>query len=125
VPLGLPKRLVSALCFVRIVRVFRDSIHSEAAIKSPTISYTACAPGYKITTLFAIFKRIQIVSYEEMMENLPRDDRFKATVYAMNTLLIHKGIYTQKEFEKLFVEWGSKQRKKFAREISHEARISF
>jgi len=29
----------------------------------------------------------------------------------MNTLLIHKGIYTQKEFEQLFVEWASKQSK--------------
>src|SRR5467141_424501 len=32
-----------------------------------------------------------------------RDDRFKATIYAMNTLLIHKGIYSQREIQQLFV----------------------
>ncbi|MFZ0981557.1 MAG: hypothetical protein WAN23_19305 [Candidatus Acidiferrales bacterium] len=31
-----------------------------------------------------------------------------ATVYAMNTLLIHKGIYTREEFESLFSEWMRK-----------------
>ena len=43
------------------------------------------------------------------MDHLSRDDRFKATVYAMNTLLIHKGIYTQEEFQQSFVEWESKR----------------
>jgi hypothetical protein len=103
--------------------VFRKSIHFLVAIKSPTISYTVCAPGYKIRPLFTIFWRILIVPYENILEHLSRDDRFKATVYAMNTLLIHKGIYTQKEFEKLFVEWASKQAKISAPEISHETRI--
>jgi hypothetical protein len=42
----------------------------------------------------------------------------------MNTLLIHKGIYTQKEFQQLFVEWASKQGKISTQEISREARIS-
>jgi hypothetical protein len=64
------------------------------------------------------------VSYEQILERLSRDDRFKATVYAMNTLLIHKGIYTQQEFQQLFVEWSSKQGKISSPEISHEARIS-
>jgi hypothetical protein len=49
------------------------------------------------------------VSYKKALEVLSRDDRFKATVYAMNTLLIHKGIYTQKEFQQLFVEWATMQ----------------
>jgi hypothetical protein len=52
------------------------------------------------------------MSYEEALEVVSRDDRFKGTVYAMNTLLIHKGIYTREEFEKLFVEWVSKEIRK-------------
>ena len=67
---------------------------------------------------------VPVVSYEKALDLLSRDDRFKATVYAMNTLLIHKGIYTQKEFQQLFVEWASKQGKISTQEISHEARIS-
>ena len=31
-------------------------------------------------------------------------ESFRATVYAMNTLLIKKGFYTSKEFEQLFCE---------------------
>ena len=49
------------------------------------------------------------MSYEEALGVLSRDDRFKATIYAMNTLLIHKGIYTQEEFQQLFVEWAIKE----------------
>ena len=50
-------------------------------------------------------------------DHLSRDDRFRATVYAMNTLLMHKGIYTQKEFRQLFFEWVSKQSKNSSREV--------
>jgi hypothetical protein len=52
------------------------------------------------------------VSYKEALDILCRDDRFKATIYAMNTLLIHKGIYTQQEFQRLFVEWAIKEEAK-------------
>jgi hypothetical protein len=52
------------------------------------------------------------VSYENALDILSRDDRFKATVYAMNSLLIHKGIYTQQEFQQLFVEWATKEESK-------------
>jgi len=52
------------------------------------------------------------MSYEEALDFVSRDDRFKGTVYAMNTLLIHKGIYTREEFEKLFVEWVTKEVRK-------------
>lgn len=38
-----------------------------------------------------------------------------ATVYAMNSLLIHKRIYTAKEFRTLFVEWVEKEERKKAR----------
>ena len=49
------------------------------------------------------------MSFEEALEVASRDERFKATIYAMNTLLIRKGIYTQQEFEALFVEWVQKE----------------
>lgn len=52
------------------------------------------------------------MSYEEAMELASRDEAFKATVYAMNTLLIHKGIYTKDEFRALFVEWVKKEEHK-------------
>jgi hypothetical protein len=51
------------------------------------------------------------VSFQEALEVLSRNDRFKATVYAMNTLLIHKGVYTQREFQELFAEWAARRRK--------------
>jgi len=54
-----------------------------------------------------------VMSYENALDILSRDDRFKATVYAMNTLLIHKGIYTQQEFQQLFVEWAIKEESKY------------
>lgn len=62
------------------------------------------------------------MSYEEAREIASRDEGFKATVYAMNSLLIHKGIYTREEFQNLFVEWVEKeQRKKTAgtTKVSH------
>jgi hypothetical protein len=49
------------------------------------------------------------MSYEKALETHSRDERFKATIYAMNTLLIHKGIYTQEEFQRLVVEWAQKK----------------
>jgi hypothetical protein len=64
------------------------------------------------------------VTYEKALDLLSRDDRFKATIYAMNTLLIHKGIYTQEEFQNLFVEWASKQVRNSSKEISHEAGVT-
>jgi hypothetical protein len=64
------------------------------------------------------------MSYEKALHLLSRDDRFKATIYAMNTLLIHKGIYTQEEFERLFVEWASKQSRNSLSETSHEATVA-
>jgi hypothetical protein len=57
-------------------------------------------------------RRFLVVSYEEALDILSRNDRFKATIYAMNTLLIHKGIYTRQEFHKLFVEWAIKEESK-------------
>ncbi|PYU16327.1 MAG: hypothetical protein DMG37_02730 [Acidobacteria bacterium] len=55
------------------------------------------------------------MSYDEAMKLASRDEAFKATIYAMNSLLIHKGIYTQDEFQYLFVEWVKKEEVKKAR----------
>ncbi len=49
------------------------------------------------------------MSFEQALEALSRNEAFKATIYAMNTLLIQKGVYTQKEFETLFAEWAQKE----------------
>lgn len=58
------------------------------------------------------------MSYEEAVERASRDEAFKATVYAMNTLLMHKGIYTPDEYRTLFVEWVEKEEKKKSRQGS-------
>ena len=47
--------------------------------------------------------------FEEALAAASRDEGFRATVYAMNTLLIHKGVYTQDEFQAVFVEWMEKE----------------
>ncbi len=52
------------------------------------------------------------MSFEDALNLATRDESFKATVYAMNTLLIHKGVYTREEFEALFVEWMSKEHRR-------------
>jgi len=54
------------------------------------------------------------VTLEEAMQMASRDERFKATVYAMNSLLIHKGVYTHQEFQQLFIEWVAKEERKKA-----------
>jgi len=50
--------------------------------------------------------------FEEALSTASRDERFRATVYAMNSLLIEKGIYAREEFERLFAEWVAKERSK-------------
>jgi hypothetical protein len=57
------------------------------------------------------------MSFEEALVVASRDEGFKAAVYAMNTLLIHKGIYTQEEFQTLFVEWVEKEQRRKAPEV--------
>lgn len=53
----------------------------------------------------------ELISFEEAMEKLSRDDRFRATVYAMNTLLVQKGVYSPEEFEFQFRQFAKKQLK--------------
>ena len=64
------------------------------------------------------------MSFEEALEIASRDERFMATVYAMNTLLIHKGIYTPEEFEQVFVEWIRKDQRKKVNSSAHASQVS-
>lgn len=52
------------------------------------------------------------MDFYQAMDLLSRDERFKATVSAMNTLLIQKGVYTQEEFEIYFCQWAESETKK-------------
>ncbi|MDP9268246.1 MAG: hypothetical protein M3P27_07970 [Acidobacteriota bacterium] len=61
------------------------------------------------------------MSFEEALAIASRDDGFRATVYAMNTLLIHKGVYSQEEFQTAFVEWVSKELKRNQSPKDHPA----
>ena len=56
------------------------------------------------------------MSFEEALASASRDEGFKATVYAMNTLLIQKGVYTQAEFQQFFVQWVNKELKRKKRD---------
>jgi len=64
------------------------------------------------------------MSFDELLQLASRDERFMATVYAMNTLLIHKGIYTKDEFESLFVEWMRKHATRTKAETTSEAALA-
>jgi len=45
---------------------------------------------------------------------LSREGSFRATVYAMNTLLVQKGIYSPAEFEFQVRQWAQKSLRKAA-----------
>lgn len=49
------------------------------------------------------------MSFDEAIALASREERFMGTVYAMNTLLVQKGIYSHQEFERLFTEWVLKE----------------
>jgi hypothetical protein len=49
-----------------------------------------------------------LISFEDAMEKLSREERFRATVYSMNTLLVQKGIYSPEEFESQFRQFAQK-----------------
>jgi hypothetical protein len=49
------------------------------------------------------------ISMPEAAKLLSREERFMGTVAAMNTLLIAKGVYSQQEFDAIFVRWASAQ----------------
>jgi len=50
----------------------------------------------------------ELISFEDAMERLSREERFRATIYAMNTLLVQKGIYSPEEFEFQFRQFAQK-----------------
>jgi hypothetical protein len=54
------------------------------------------------------------MSFEEAFELMGRDEAFRATVYAMNTLLIDKGFYTAEEFQALFIEHAINFKNRFS-----------
>jgi hypothetical protein len=57
------------------------------------------------------------MSFEQALELASREESFRASVYAMNTLLIAKGVYTREEFDAVFVEWVAKEQRR--RETFH------
>lgn len=59
-------------------------------------------------------RREKRAAFDEAVSAAGRDERFMATVYAINTLLLQKGIYTAEEYRALFVEWVEKERRKGA-----------
>ena len=54
----------------------------------------------------------ELINYEKALEQLTEDQRLRATVYAMNTLLIAKGVYTAAEFRFQFRQSAQKQLRK-------------
>ena len=50
----------------------------------------------------------RLIGYEEAVEQLSSDERFRSMVGAMNTLLIGKGIYTAEEFRFQFRQLAQK-----------------
>jgi hypothetical protein len=56
----------------------------------------------------AVSQGKELISFEDAMEKLSREERFRATVYAMNTLLVQKGIYSPEEFEFQFRQFAQK-----------------
>ena len=54
------------------------------------------------------------MTFDESYELMGRDESFRATVYAMNTLLIQKGVYTSEEFVKLFCEHAINFKRNFS-----------
>lgn len=54
----------------------------------------------------------ELIDYEDALACLTEEQRLRATVYAMNTLLIAKGIYTAHEFRFQFRQSAQKQLRK-------------
>lgn len=52
------------------------------------------------------------MTMQEAAELLSREERFMATTQAMNTLLIAKGVYSQEEFDSLFIMWAQNQQRR-------------
>lgn len=64
------------------------------------------------------------MTFDEAIDKLSREESFKATVYAMNTLLIRKGFYSAEEFEELFCEHAENSLRGFKRKTVEASRPS-
>jgi hypothetical protein len=53
------------------------------------------------------------MSFKQALEIMGKDESFRATIYAMNTLLIKKGVYKSSEFEQLVCEYAINLRRGF------------
>jgi hypothetical protein len=53
-----------------------------------------------------------LIDYDDALARLTEEQRLRATVYAMNTLLIAKGVYTAEEFRFQFRQSAQKQLRK-------------
>ena len=53
-----------------------------------------------------------LINYDDALAQLTEEQRLRATVYAMNTLLIAKGIYTAEEFRFQFRQSAQRQLRK-------------
>ena len=56
-------------------------------------------------------KSEDLIGFKEAIDRLSREDRFRATIYAMNTLLVQKGIYSPEEYEFQFRQFAQKNLK--------------
>lgn len=52
-----------------------------------------------------------LMSLEEAMQVLSRDERFMATIYALRTLLVEKGILSPGELDYHFRQWAQKHKR--------------
>jgi hypothetical protein len=53
-----------------------------------------------------------LIDYDEALAQLTEEQRLRATIYAMNTLLIAKGVYSAEEFRFQFRQSAQKQLRK-------------
>jgi hypothetical protein len=53
-----------------------------------------------------------LIDYDEALAQLTEEQRLRATLYAMNTLLIAKGVYSAEEFRFQFRQSAQKQLRK-------------
>ena len=53
--------------------------------------------------------RESALTFQDALDLLSREERFMATVSAMNALLIQKGVYSTEEFEAIFLQWAVNQ----------------
>ncbi len=66
------------------------------------------------------------MTFKEALNLMGENESFRATVYAMNTLLIKKGVYKSSEFEQLICEYAINHQRGFCgakskAETSHAA----